>query len=183
MCGACDDLRETLQRSLEGVDQVGRWWCNFKELRKIFRRSHTAIDRCVLSVLETKGRDAPALRHLRNEVQDFYDAVAAHVLVPEQHYVFSCISTFLSSIPADGCVDEISTILESFDTFTLAFYAMDQFPNARDRVEWIERYKKLDVGQRRQGLDSKDFHLFFTEGNSFLGTIRSSLRVQPTPLG
>jgi hypothetical protein len=180
MCGAGDDLRETLRRSLEGVDQVGRWWCNFKELRKIFQRSRTAIEKCVLPVLETQGRDALALSHLRKEVQAFYDAVAAHELVPEQHYVFSCISTFLSSIPADGCVDEISTILESFDTFNLAFYAMDQFPNARDRFEWIERYKKLDVAQKRQ---DPDYHLFFTEGNSLLRTIRSSLLAQPTPLG
>jgi hypothetical protein len=86
----------------------------------------------------------------------------------------------LTSIPTDGLVDEISTILESFDTFNLAFHAMNEFPNSRDRVEWIERYRRQVVGLRRQ---DEEYHLFFTDGIASLRTIRTSLHAQATPLG
>ena len=179
-CGASDELRDILHRSPQGIDKVVSWWQDFKELRRIVQRSHASIERCVLSVLETQGRDALALHHLRQELQAFYDAVAAHEPVPEQAYVFACIVEFLSSVPSENLVQDISTILESFDNFNLAFYAMNQFPNARDRVEWIERCKKLVVSPI---CNQDDYRLFLTEGISSLRTIRSSLHAQPTPLG
>jgi hypothetical protein len=180
-CGASEELRDLLRSSIVGVDQVVTWWTHFKELRKIVQRSHVRIERCVPPVIETQGRDVVALRQLRQEVQAFYDAVAAHQLVPEQRYVFACINEFLASIPAESPLEDINTIMESFDNFTLAFHAMNQFPNARDRVDWIERYRRT-TGQNWQNLDFQTD--FLAEGTSALRNIRTSLlHAQPPPLG
>jgi hypothetical protein len=180
-CGANEELFNLLRSSPAGVDRVVAWWTHFKELRKIFRRSHVLIERCVPPVIESQGRDVVALRHLRQEVQSFYDAVAAHELVPEQRYVFACINDFLATIPSDSPLEDISIIMESFDNFTLAFHAMNQFPNARDRVDWIERYRRT-TGQNWQNLEFQTD--FLTEGTSALRAIRTSLlNAQPPPLG
>ncbi len=174
-------MRDLLRSSLEGVDQVVTWWTHFKELRKIVQRSHVLIERCVSPVIETQGRDVVALRHLRQEVQSFYDAVAAHQQVPEHRYVFTIINDFLATIPMESPVEDMSSIMESFDNFTLAFHAMNQFPNARDRVDWIERYRRT-TGQNWQNVDFQTD--FLTEGTSALKKIRTSLQhAQPPPLG
>jgi hypothetical protein len=120
-----------------------------------------------------------ALLQLQREVRTFYDSLAAHVLVPEQHYVSAYINDFLASISVTEPV-HMSNILESFDAFSLAFFAMHTFPNAHDRVSWIERYNRLDVAQRRQG---QVYHDYLTEGTSALRTIRSSLQNVQPPLG
>jgi hypothetical protein len=171
MAGATDEMRELLRRSVTGVDQVESWWLNFKQLRRSVESSRTAIERFFLPILESQELDAQALLQLRELLQAFHDTVTAHAAVPEQQYVLASINTFLLLLSDD--VDRMST---NFDAFNLALYAMTQFPNARDRFEWIERYRRLVVGNR---LRETDLHDYFTAGTGLLRNIRASLRAQP----
>ena len=171
MAGATDEMRELLRRSVTGVDQVERWWLNFKQLRRSVESSRTAIERFFLPILESQELDAQDLLQLRELLQVFHDTVTAHATVPEQQYVIASINTFLLLLSDD--VDRMST---NFDAFNLALYAMTQFPNARDRFEWIERYRRLVVGNR---LRETDLHDYFTAGTGLLRNIRASLRAQP----
>ncbi len=183
-CGASDELRELLRSSPQGVNHVVTWWAQFKELRRIFRSSHPSIERCVAPVIESQGRDVLALRHLREEVRALHAAVASQEPespIPEQRYVFACISDFLVTIPLEGPLEDISILMESFDNFSLAFFAMNQFPNARDRFDWIEAYRRVAPDQIAQ---LPNFQAdFLTEGTSALRKIRTSLTAPPPSIG
>jgi hypothetical protein len=172
-CGASEELRAMLQRSLQGVDQAVTWWHNFKELRRINRRGLEAIGKCIDPVRDTQGRDAAALLHLRREVQVIHDAVAAHEPAREQQYVFAYINEFLASIPVDGPVDDIAPILESFDNLALAFYTMSQFPNERERFDWIVRYRPQDAAVQRRF--DELYPEFISTATGYLSTIRSKI--------
>jgi hypothetical protein len=180
-CGASDELRELLRSSPQSVNHVVTWWAQFKELRRIFRSSHPLIERCVPPVIESQGRDLLALRHLREEVRALHAAVASQEHVPEQRYVFACISDFLATIPLESPLEDISILMESFDNFSLAFFAMNQFPNARDRFDWIEAYRRITPDQIGQLANFQTE--FLTEGTSALRKIRTSLAAPPPPIG
>lgn len=171
-CGPSENLGPLLCRSLEGADQVVTWWEHFKDLRKISRKGHFLIGRCVVSMIETEGREAVALHNLRHEVRAFYDAVSAHQTVPEQRYVLACINDFSSTIPSESPLEDISAFKESFDNFTLALNAMVEFSNARDRFDWIEKYRR-NPHQSWQNLEVQAD--FWTDNVSTLRNIRGIL--------